>query len=224
MSRHAIAVLVLAVVGCDSSPPGIVPLGGGGESEPDAGGEARTSRAAIFLDDFEGGGEIPTGWQLNGSPGTLVSMEPTTPPRAGSRFALHVIPVMTATGADVFTHHHVDWSRTFAGVRFWVRADDPSGAEVAVAVTGTVSETHDQALVAGRPWLMARVPARPEWAQVMVRFDKLMPEGPGTPQVTTDGGPMGVSELHFLAPDNGASGVWLDDIELLCGAGCPAAQ
>jgi len=56
-----------------------------------------------------------------------------------------------------------------------------------------------------------------------VRFDQLKPEGPGTPQATFEGG-LGISELHFLAPDNGASGVWLDDIELLCdGAGCLSA-
>ena len=68
---------------------------------------------------------------------------------------------------------------------------------------------------------MARLPAGLEWAQVTVRFDQLKPEGSGTPEATSEGGPVGVSELHFLALDNGASGVWLDDIELLCaGAGC----
>jgi hypothetical protein len=131
------------------------------------------------------------------------------------------MPSSTATGADVFTHHHFDWSQTFAGVRFWVRTDDLVGREVAISVTGAVSDTHDQALVAARPWLMARLPAGLEWAQVTVRFDQLKPEGPGIPEATSEAGPVGVSELHFLVLDNGATGVWLDDVELLCaGVGC----
>jgi hypothetical protein len=146
-------------------------------------------------------------------------MTPPSPPRAESHQALQVTPA--ATGADVFTHQHFDWTRLFAGVRFWVRADAPAGVELAVALTDYVSETHGEALAAGRPWLMARVPAGPEWTQATLRFDTLLPEGPGTPEVSFGGG---IGVLHFLAPDDGASGFWLDDIELLClDAGCPGA-
>jgi hypothetical protein len=168
------------------------------------------------MDDFEGGGEVPTMWLLNQSPGASVSETPSTPSRATSRLALHV--TSGAAGADVFMHHHIDWTQRFAGLRFWVRTDAPAGTEVAVAVTGKVTESHGVALAAGRPWLMARVPAGVEWAQVTVAFDTLAPEGPGAPQATfTDG----VGMLHFLLPDVGASGVWLDDVELLCNApGC----
>jgi len=67
---------------------------------------------------------------------------------------------------------------------------------------------------------MTRLHAGPEWTQVTMRFETLKPEGPGTPQVTLEGG---ISVLHFLVLDGGAGGVWLDDIELLCGdAGCDA--
>jgi len=60
--------------------------------------------------------------------------------------------VMTAaTAADVFTHHHFDWTQMFDGVRFWVRTDALAGADMAVAVNARVSETHGEALAAGTP-------------------------------------------------------------------------
>jgi hypothetical protein len=226
MSRRAIIFLMLAVPACGLHPsataPAITP-DGSPAAEPDAPAEKPATRSAILLDDFEGGGEIPVMWLLNRSPGATLTITPPVPPRATSRQAMHVSPAPTAMDADVFTHHHFDWTRMFAGMRFWVRADDPAGAELALAVTSTISETHVEALAAGSPWLMARLHAGPDWAQVTVRFDTLVPEGPGTPQATF-GGLAGISALHFLAPSDGGSGVWLDDIELLCaGTGCAAA-
>jgi Carbohydrate binding domain (family 11) len=228
--RYVIVLLGLAMVGCDRQPAaGLEPAPDASSTgapdasstgAPDADVQDVARRAAIMLDDFEGGGEIPTYWSLNRSPGAALSWTPPEPPRGASRQALHVLPGPTATGADIFMHHHVDWTQMFSGVRFWVRADEPVGGAAAVAVTSLVSETHGEALAAGRPWLMARLPAGPVWTQVTVLFDTLLPEGPGTPQETF-GGADRVSELHFLAPDASPSGIWLDDIELLCGgAGC----
>lgn len=218
MTRRTILLFVLAIAGCDSHSVGMSQptldastLDAPSTTAPDAVGEGPTGRAAIMLDDFEGGGEIPTMWLLNRSPGAALTVTPPSPARGESSQALHV--TLAATGADVFTHHHFDWTQMFSGVRFWVRGDAPGGAELAVAVTGSVSETHGEALAAGRPWLLAAVPVGPEWTQATVGFGTLLPEGPGTPQGTFGAG---VSVLHFLVKDGGAGGVWLDDIELLC--------
>ena len=186
-----------------------------------AGVEDSGPAAAILMDDFEGGGKLRGQWMLNSSPGASLTFPAPEPSRASSRQAMHVVPAPMAMGVDVFTHEHFDWTTFFAGLRFWVRFDSPAVAELAVAVTPGVPETHDAALAAGRPWLVARLSAGPEWAQVTVRFDTLRPEGPGIPQATQAGNFPGVSVLHFLTLDDHPSGFWLDDVELLCTqAGC----